>query len=358
MKPHVNSYIEQTVRVFPEQGRGAYLRYDMNENPEGLPQEFVSEVLQEITPEFLATYPEPGRFERAYAKAMGCEQQNVLTTNGTDMALRYILETFGEPGKEVVTVSPTFEMYWVNCNILGYVHKPVPYDDELAIDVRDIVNAIGEDTRVVILTNPNNPVGNTYTDEEIETVLDRVREVGALLVVDEAYHYFFDGTFMPHALHDENVLVTRTFSKLFSIAACRLGVIVGMPQTVEYVRRSRLTFDVNSVALLFGERLLEHPEIAEQLIAREAEGKRFLASALEEHGYETRVCAGNYVLVAPRKDPRQLADTLAREQRVLVHPYGARHALARYLRVSTGSTDAMRLFLNRFLAADESQDAS
>ena len=62
MKYHVNASIKSTNRVFPMQGRGEYLRYDMNENPEGLPQAFVEDVLKEVTPEFLATYPEPDKF--------------------------------------------------------------------------------------------------------------------------------------------------------------------------------------------------------------------------------------------------------------------------------------------------------
>ena len=114
MNYHVNEYIKNTVRVFPMQNRYGMHRYDMNENPEGLPKEFVDSVLKEITPEFLAIYPEPDRFLHKYAKFIGAEYENVLTTNGSDMAIRYLLETFGEVGKEVVTVAPSFEMYWVN----------------------------------------------------------------------------------------------------------------------------------------------------------------------------------------------------------------------------------------------------
>ena len=87
------------------------------------------------------------------------------------MAIRYILETFGEAGKCVVTVSPSFEMYWVNCNILGLKHKPVAYNDDLTINIENIINAIDLDTRVVVLLNPNNPVGNVYTEEEFRLVL-------------------------------------------------------------------------------------------------------------------------------------------------------------------------------------------
>lgn len=84
MNYHVNEHIKNTVRVFPMQNRYGLHRYDMNENPEGLPKEFVDSVLQEITPEFLAIYPEPDRFLHKYAKFIGAEYENVLTTNGSD----------------------------------------------------------------------------------------------------------------------------------------------------------------------------------------------------------------------------------------------------------------------------------
>ena len=80
----------------------------MNENPEGLPKNFVDSVMQEITPEFLAVYPEPDRFLKKYASYIGAEYENVLTTNGSDSAIRYLLEIFCEKGKEVLTVSPSF----------------------------------------------------------------------------------------------------------------------------------------------------------------------------------------------------------------------------------------------------------
>ena len=191
MKYYVNENIKNTVRIFPRQKRYNCLRYDMNENPEGLPKDFVDSVLKEITPEFLAIYPEPDKFLNKYANFIGAQYENVVATNGSDMAIRYILETFGETGKSVVTVSPSFEMYWVNCNILGLKHKPVAYNDDLTINIENIINAIDLDTRVVVLLNPNNPVGNVYTEEEFRLVLKRTQEVGAILVVDEAYHYFY-----------------------------------------------------------------------------------------------------------------------------------------------------------------------
>ena len=351
MKYYVNPHIRDTFRVFPDQGRYDYLRYDMNENPEGLPAEFVNEVVNEITPEFLAIYPEPDRFLRKYADFIGVKYENVLTTNGSDMAIRYLLETFGEPGKDVVTVSPSFEMYRVNCSILGLRHVPVPYHDDLTLPVEDILSAITEDTRVVVLLNPNNPVGDVLTPEEAERIFDRADEVGAVVIVDEAYHYFYDETFIPLALERENVLVLRTFSKLMSLAACRLGVVIANPELIHLVKNGRLTFEANSVALLFAERLIERPELIRELIRTEKEGKAWFLKEMESRGYRTRDCRGNYVFIWPKHDPKTVEERLKNEKKILVHAYG-NPLLKDVLRVSVGSERAMRIFAEAFLEID------
>ena len=351
MKPHVNSFIANTVRVFPSQGRYGRLRYDMNENPEGLPKEFVDSVLKEVTPEFLAIYPEPNRFLRKYANFVGVEFENLMCTNGSDMAIRYLLETFGEVGKEVVTVAPSFEMYWVNCNILGYKHVPVSYESDLTIKIDKIVSAITENTRIVVLLNPNNPIGNVYTDAEFDAVQKRAEEVGALVIVDEAYHYFYSKTFLKRALAAPNVVVLRTFSKLMSLAAVRLGVIIGRPELISYVRNARLTFDANSIALLFAERLMDRPDIIDELVKVQQEGKDWLLSELGKHGYWCKDCVGNFIFIKPQHDAHEISKKLE-ARNVLVHPYG-NPLLKDYIRVSTGSQTAMEKFWKIFKEVDQ-----
>ena len=353
MHYYVNENIRDTYRVFPPQGRYEALRYDMNENPEGLPQEFVDSVLKEITPEFLSIYPEPDRFLNKYAAFLGHDvtYDNLTATNGSDMAIRYLLETFGEKGKDVVTVSPSFEMYWVNCSILGLHHVPVAYEKDLTISIDKILDAITENTRIVVLLNPNNPVGNVYTEEELEKVIAKTRQVGAVVIIDEAYHYFYDKTFLDYALHEDNVIVLRTFSKLMSLAACRLGIVISNPEIIHYVKNGRLTFDTNSIALLFAERLIDRPEVVEELIRQEKEGKAWFLEELEKRGYWTKDCMGNFVFVKPRHDAHEVAARLEKEKNILTHPYG-NELLKEYIRVSVGSKQAMKIFLDAFLEID------
>ena len=349
---YVNPSVKECVRIFPEQGRYDYYRYDMNENPQGLPKAFVDSVLEEITPNFLATYPEPDKFLNKYAEFVGVKYENVLTTNGSDMAIRYLLEVFCEKGKEVVTVTPSFEMYAVNCSILGLKHKAVSYAEDLSIDAGKIVEAISDETDIVVLLNPNNPIGNVYSEEELKQIVDKAEQCGAIVIIDEAYHYFYKQTFLPYALNRNNVVILRTFSKLFSLAACRLGVIISNPDIIGYVKKSRLTFEVNSIALLFAERLIDRKEVVEDLIKLSDEGKQYAIGRLQQNGYEVRDCRGNFIFVRPKKNPKELEALLRANDRILIKTYG-NELLKDYIRVSTGSKDAMEFFVDKFLEADK-----
>ena len=90
---------------------------------------------------------------------------------------------------------------------------------DLTIDINKIVEAITENTRIVVLLNPNNPIGNVYTENELKIVVEKAKSVGAVVIIDEAYHYFYPQTFLNYAISEENVILLRTFSKLIYIAA-------------------------------------------------------------------------------------------------------------------------------------------
>ena len=142
------------------------------------------------------------------------------------------------------------------------------------------------------------------------------------------------------------------FPNLFSIAALRLGAIIANPNIIHYVQNAKLTFDVNSVALLFGEKIIEHPDMIQQLIEIENEGKTYAISELKRNGYECRDCKGNFIFIKPKHNAIEVAKRLEKESKVLVHPY-SNTLLKDYLRVSVGSKKAMRFFLNEFFKIDD-----
>jgi len=154
--------IEELYRVSPRQGRGSFLRLDMNENPEGLPREFFDRVISKLTPELLAMYPESGALVQKLAKRLGVAPDMIALSNGSDEAIKCIFEVFGTSGN-VVSVYPTFEMYAVYAKLYGLEHRIINYREDFSVNIDDIIAAINPDTAIVSLLNPNNPIGNVYT---------------------------------------------------------------------------------------------------------------------------------------------------------------------------------------------------
>jgi histidinol-phosphate aminotransferase len=348
---YVNPNIKDVIRIFPPQKRYGYLRLDMNENPEGLPQAFVEDVLKEFTPEFLATYPEPDVFIQKYADFVKVKPENICITNGSDAAIRYTFEVFAAPGSSVVTVTPSFEMYGVNCNMLGLVHKPVSYSKDFSISIDTIIDAIDATTDIVALLNPNNPVGPNFTLEEVSRVIEKANQVGAVVIFDEAYHYFYKSTFLDLIHKYDNVLIFRTFSKLFSLAACRLGMVISNPAIIEYLRKARPSFEVNALALKFGEKILDHPDIFDELLETATEGRKYLLHALEQNHYEYYPQSGNFIFIKPHIDAKLLESRL-KEKKILVKTYG-NDLLKDYIRINTGSPKVMEQFMEALLEADQ-----
>lgn len=349
---YVKPWIKEIVRIGGQQGRAGYLRLDMNENPGGLPEDFVEGVKRELTPEYLAMYPEESRFLALLAEYLNVEGDNLCLTNGSDMAIRYLFEVYAEKGSTVVTVAPSFEMYRIYSLVFGLNHRPVVYHEDFTLPVEEILDAIRKDTDIVVLLNPNNPIGRAYTDEEFGAITDKAAKVGALVIVDEAYHYFYKKTFLKEALERDHVVVIRTFSKLMSMAGCRMGFMVANPQLIEYVKHVRPSFEVNTVALKLGERLLEQPELIEQMQGEAEEGKAYLLDALRAKGYEVMEREGNFIFVRPRFGTAQeVARRLEQEKQVLVKTYGA-PLLRDYLRISTGARCYMEAFLEALYEVD------
>lgn len=347
---YINPQIENLYRVKFHDHRGGVLRLDMNENPEGLPEDFVESVKGKLTPEFLATYPEKDTLAGLLAQHNQVEVQNISITSGSDEAMRLIFQCFGEPGKTLVTVTPTFEMYDVYSKMFGMDHRTAEYNRDFTLSLDRVLSCIDSDTGLVVLLNPNSPIGACWTEQEARTVIEKASEVGAVVVVDEAYHYFYSSTFLPMALEYENLIVLRTFSKLFSCAGLRIGYAVGHEKLIHVIENAASTFNVNSVAILFAEELMGRPDLCQELIAVERDGRQWLTEQLKGKGYQTISGAGNYVLLKPNRSSQEIVSEL-KEQGVWVRDY-SRGILSGWVRVSTGSRRCMERFWNAFLQVD------
>jgi len=350
---YVNDNVKDLYRVKFHDERGGVLRLDMNENPEGLPKDVFDKIWKKVTPEYIATYPEKDRLMETLARHDGTLSENISVTAGSDEAMRLIFQCFGEAGKELLTVLPTFEMYDVYSKMFGMNHVNVDYKEDFTLDANDILDAVNENTGIVILLNPNSPIGTVYNEKEVRAVIEKARKAGALVVIDEAYHYFYEPTFLPLIKEYDNLLILRTFSKLFSMAGLRIGYVSGNAQLISYIEKAESTFNVNNIAILFAQELISDEKLIQRLLEAERAGKEWLTERLKEAGYRYVSKEGNYVLFYPRRESKIVVEEL-KKQDIWVRDYGS-GILKGWMRASIGSVACMQRFWEAFMEADREE---
>ena len=340
---YVNLYIRNLQRVKFHESRRNVLRLDMNESPTGLPEAFVEAVKQKITPALLAMYPEKDALQKLLAKHLGRKEEEISITAGADEAMRLVFQCFGEPGRTMLAAAPTFEMYGVYAKMFGMQQISAQYDANLMLPIEALVERIAGGVSLVAVLNPDSPIGTRRSKAELEHVLATAKAHGAIVILDETYSGFGEVQSGLDLIDKyENLLVLRTFSKLWALAGLRIGYAVGSSALIHYLENASSTFNVNSIALLFAEALLRRPQIVEQMQQSEAAGHAWLAEKMRKADYPVRSEGGNYLLFRPRRDSTRLVVAL-KEKGVWIRDY-SRGAVKGWARVTTGERALMERF--------------
>ena len=350
---YLDENIKDLVRIFDQNERKDYLRLDLNENPGGLPQDFITETLKDVTPQFVAQYPETLHFTEVVAEHMGTDISHLCITNGSAEAIRYVIQAFTSVDGRIVGVVPSYFMFQVYSEMYGRNFVKVLYNENLTISIENIINELTDETQMLILLNPNNPMGNVYSDEEFEMLFKVCQEKEITLLVDEAYHYFYPKTFIKYALNNRRVLVTRTFSKLFSMAGCRLGYVCGHPDDIKYVQKFCTPHNTNAFAMLFAEKILTTPGMLDELIRKFNEGRCYLIESLDKNGYRHKGEAGNFIFIEPKSDAKTIVDRMKTEKKILIKTYANVGEFGDCLRVSIGEKQYMEKFMEALLELDK-----
>ena len=348
---YINPLIRDLERVPQPENRGAYIRLDQNENPDGIPQWLFDEVHKKITPEFLSIYPEETKLTQKYANFFGLKLENVTLTCGSVVGMGYIIKVFGEPNKNLLSVSPSFGMYGVYAESIGMKVVSLPYEKDHTFKVETILDAIDDSTGIVALVNPNMPMGNVYSEAEIISVIEKAQKHNALVIIDEAYYYFYNKTSLNLVKKYDNVVLLRTFSKMLSIPALRLGVIIGSKEIIRCINNYKPHYTVNSIALLFGEAIIDnHDKLVTELTSKYRGGVEYLMTALSSYGYSFIPSEGCFVCIAPKYKSTEYITEKLKEAGILI--LCGKGALQGFLRVTIWDKKYMHSFMDALLKID------
>ncbi|MGM0584447.1 MAG: histidinol-phosphate transaminase [Pseudomonadota bacterium] len=325
-------------------GANRVIKLSSNENPHG-PSPRAEAAFAQAAGK-LASYPDSShdRLRRAIADVHGLDAERVLCGNGSDECLALLAQAYAGPGDEVIHTEHGFGLYRINAQMVGATPVRVAERD-LTTDADAILAACTERTRLVYVANPNNPTGTMLGRAELTRLAEGLPPQ-ALLVLDGAYAEYVRETDYDAGLSlveaRDDVVMTRTFSKIHGLAALRIGWLYGPAHVVDALGRFRPPFNLNTPALLAGEAAMRDVEHVERCAVLNEVWRDWLAKRLGEPGVPTTPSQANFLLADFGSAERAEAADAHLKSRGLIVRRTASYGLPGHLRITVGDEAACR----------------
>jgi histidinol-phosphate aminotransferase len=277
----------------------------------------------------------------------GVEPSQVFAANGSNEVLQTLLLTYAGPGRTVMTFEPTYQLHAHIARLTGAAVVEVERAPDFTLDVGRALDAIRrERPTVTFLCSPNNPTGLVETRDHVDAVLREVRALGTgLLVVDEAYGQFADWSALAMVDDDTPLVVTRTFSKTWSMAGSRLGYLVGPAWVVSELDKVVLPYHLDAAKQIAGRLALRHVDEMEARVAEIVAERERIAAALDDLPVDHVPSGANFILFRPRSVPGRKVWEMLVDRSVLVRDCSSWPRLDDCLRVTVGTRDENDEFL-------------
>jgi len=311
------------------------VKLNTNENPYPAPAPVLEALRDAAAGEALRRYPVPDArpVKEAAARAYGLDPEQVVVGNGSDDLLTMLLRTFVGEGGPVVAPAPTYSLYETLTTIQGGAYREVPWGVGGSLLIRAIADA---DPALVLITRPNAPYGFACGLDQVAALC---RAVDAPVVLDEAYADFGDDNGLALLADHPNLVVTRSFSKGFSLAGLRLGLGFAHPEVAAQLHKVRDSYNVDALAQAGAVGALDNLEAfrpnLEEVVAERAR----LTGALRERGFRVAESQANFLFArVPGDDARPWYEAL-KERGVLIRYFPEPEELADGLRITVGTPE-------------------
>jgi len=324
------------------------VRLNTNESPEPPPPEFSAAVADAVSKIDWHRYPARAATELRTRIGdlhdVGPEQ--IFAANGSNEVLQTLLLTYGGPGRAAAMFEPTYALHSHLSRITGTTVAEGERGPGFALDLDEVERVIrSAKPAITFLCSPNNPTGVVDSSEEIRTVLALVEETGGLLCVDEAYGQFASHSAVDLLGPETPLVVSRTYSKTWAMAAARLGYLVGPEWVVDELEKVVLPYHLDAMTQVAGTLALDHLDAMNARVATLVEERGRLVDAMRDLPLEVWPSGANFVLFRPTTVGGQDVWQQLTERSVLVRDCSSWPRLDGCLRVTVGSTDEDDRFL-------------
>lgn len=281
----------------PTSGRENYMRLDFNENTVGCSPKVI-ETLKKIKQGSLSVYPEYNKFREKLSGFLKVKFDQVMPTNATDEAIKTVIETYIEKGKdEIIIPVPTFAMFKFYAQLNEAIIREVLYNDDLSFPTEKVLEEINSKTKIVVLVNPNSPTGTSIKKEDIVKIIKKAKDNNSLVLIDEAYYLFFNESSIKLINEFDNLIVSQTFSKAFGMANLRLGHLVSNEENIKNLLKVISPYSVNGIAVTCAFAALDDYDYVKEYVKEVNKSKIRLYNTLEKLNVKYYKSDANFLLI-------------------------------------------------------------
>lgn len=326
-----------------EYGLDEVIKLASNENPLGCSKNALEAIKNTDS---LELYPDGNctELKQELASRLDLDCKEIILTNGSDEMVDMLAKTFINSGDEVIMSELTFPRYYSVTKMMGARPVVVPLKD-WAYDLDGMFKAITNKTKLIWLCNPNNPTGTIFTEDELLKFLDSIPK-NIIVVYDEAYNEY--------ATHDDyprntgnllkkypNLIIMRTFSKIYGLAALRIGYTLANKNIIENIEKIRCPFNVNSIAQNAAIAALKDEDFVKRSYEMNKEGKKYLYEEFDKLGFEYAPSETNHIFVNVGKESNFIFEEL-QKRGVIIRPF-----MNTYIRVTIGTMEQNEIFIEK-----------
>ena len=270
----------------------------------------------------------------------GLQADNIIAGNGSDELLDITFKTFMGWGDRSVVPVPSYTLYDYFVKLNGGGVAEVDLTEDFQLDVDAIVR---QDAKIAIMPSPNNPTGNCFRQKDIEEVLSRF---DGIVVVDEAYAEYAEGSMIRRVNEFDNLVVLRTFSKAYAMAALRVGYAATNLKLAEMMMCIKIPYSLNMISEGAALAAVKDQDFIRRSVAMVREQRPLLSAGLKKLGFEPFPSDSNFIMARSPIDHAELVSGL-KERGILIRDFGAKRRTENCVRTTVGTAEQNKLLLDK-----------
>jgi len=321
-----------------------------NENPQGTSPLALKAILNFLTKSktnnSLNRYPDGSGYylKKSLSNFLNVREEEIILGNGSNELIDIAVRTFMQNGDEAIMADPSFIVYPMSVQSIGGEKIMIPLKN-YTHDLEAMADAVTDKTKIIFIANPNNPTGTINRKKEFDAFIKKIPE-NILIIIDEAYYeYVTDPDFadsMRHLREGKNILILRTFSKIYGLAGLRIGYGISKPEILNEMNKLRPPFNTNILAQIAAKHALEDTDFIRTTIEINEMGKNYLYKELREMDIEFVPTHANFIYICLKHDSKIFYNKLLMKG-IIVRPVGPKE-----IRVTIGLPDENRRFIEAF----------